>query len=495
MDSQASAALAPQQVSGQSAFWILVTLALAAVTQPSIASRREMRRTLASDIDVLRSFPATCLFDGIIDLIALGRAMGDTYRLWRAPLTTNVVTAKLTMWMLAVLPQAIKVFSMRGIPVTQCCAGLYFFAATTKIMVDFSCLEMDGYYPGYGEDELGTTRMLIMLPISIIISLGQVAFETLIWCQITHLAPISKPQLVQNIGEWVSLVVGSLMFLQLLVWGMRIPFRGSPFGPYAVPILGIYILYPVSIIGRGNKLGDTTPKWSDTLPDAICRGFCIVIVSILAAKAIRLVGHLIARWGHFPTQAPDSEASLAYPETNYAAPADSKASVPHPDPNLVAQSTSCVPEDPSVEPARARRYSEPILPIPADFKDSIAHPLLSIPAPTHLQVPVAHPEPKVAPKSAHSTLGNHSHKSSWLTKCRWLLRKLESSMGWTLTLGSRIDRRLARFLHLADIEGVDDTIILIVALTIFNVLTTVFYYLLLFDGTGTESPNWVSYLG
>jgi hypothetical protein len=34
-----------------------------------------------------------------------------------------------------------------------------------------------------------------------------------------------------------------------------------------------------------------------------------------------------------------------------------------------------------------------------------------------------------------------------------------------------------------------------ITLTLFNLITTVFYYLVYFDGTGTENPSWTSVLG
>lgn len=427
MDSQASAAVAPQQVSGQSAFWILVSLALAAVTQPSIDSRRKERRMADGSIDLLRSFPGTCLLDGIIDVVVMSRAMRDAWYTRSPPLAANVVTTKLTIWMLAVLPQAIKVFSMRGIPVTQFCAACYFFAVTTKLMVEFSRLETDRYYP-YETSAMATALFIILFFLA---GLGQLALEGLIWYSITCSTPISQPRQLKVFRDWFTLIIFPLVILQIMLWVIRYPFKerfnGSDSGPYAVPVFACYVLFTVTGIGIGRKaelvkMSENTGAsiapahtWTDDFSEAFNRSACVFIVSCLVAKAIGVLGNLIARSGHSPSRAP-------------------------------------------------------------------ATPDLRLPGQTLLHSRGGDLSLDPGPDAEDSTDSNEAYGPR-------LMRLLRTSMTWTLSLGSRIDRPLGRFLK---IELFDTTLI---AITIFNLLTTIFYYLLLFDGTGTESPNWVSYLG
>ncbi|KAK6080209.1 hypothetical protein SCUP515_03634 [Seiridium cupressi] len=198
MEDQAPA-IQSQQVGGQSTFWVLVSLAIAAVSQPSTSSRRAWRNLFGGNIDLMRSIPGFCLYDGIVDIIALVRAMRSEIS---EPVTDRpagrrerpehkIITMKLGIFAIAVLPQTVKVLSMRGIPVTQICASAFFFAMTTRLLIEFGGWETDEYYPG-------ATAVRV---IGLLIYIGQAVLEILIWYNISLSASISMPPVMEYLWE------------------------------------------------------------------------------------------------------------------------------------------------------------------------------------------------------------------------------------------------------------------------------------------------------
>ncbi|KAF4470044.1 hypothetical protein FALBO_3058 [Fusarium albosuccineum] len=69
----------------------------------------------------------------------------------------------------------------------------------------------------------------------------------------------------------------------------------------------------------------------------------------------------------------------------------------------------------------------------------------------------------------------------------WPLLKI--SMHWMWTLGTRIDS------WVVPVFDVDSKATVIISLAVFNLVTTVCYYMVWFDGTGTVDPGWTSILG
>lgn len=161
MNSSTSVTSSTQEVTGQSAFWVLITLAVAAVCQPT--HTRIDSVIFGGSISLTRAFPSVCLWDGISDACTLYKAIHerratrgqDVVPVTRPTpppderisvrLTPNVVMVKLLVAFVGVLPQTIKIFSMRGIPWTQFAAAIFFFASTLRLIVELSGLENNRY--------------------------------------------------------------------------------------------------------------------------------------------------------------------------------------------------------------------------------------------------------------------------------------------------------------------------------------------------------------
>ncbi|KAL7765801.1 hypothetical protein ACKLNR_003717 [Fusarium oxysporum f. sp. zingiberi] len=103
------------------------------------------------NVDIVRSIPAVCLIDSIFDLFVLAGGISrflsshnSTQQTRRnSPKATGLVI-RLALTIFTVLPQTIKVFSLQGVPATQICAFIFFFANITKLLVSICGWEPEG---------------------------------------------------------------------------------------------------------------------------------------------------------------------------------------------------------------------------------------------------------------------------------------------------------------------------------------------------------------
>lgn len=126
--SHVTSTVSGQQASGRSVFWALATIVTGAMLQPSFAGQYWSRETFRDLFWPHRSSPSVCLVDGVADIWIMydQRLNPEKYRSdgnKRAEPTTVVM--RLVIFVLGVMPQAIKLFSMRGIPVTQALAATF----------------------------------------------------------------------------------------------------------------------------------------------------------------------------------------------------------------------------------------------------------------------------------------------------------------------------------------------------------------------------------
>ncbi|CAJ2508313.1 Uu.00g094990.m01.CDS01 [Anthostomella pinea] len=175
-----------QPVTGQSVFWVLVTLATATMSQPPPSSHRISKEM--GSIDLLRSIPGVCLFDGIVDSIML----------WKA----------LLMFCLAVFPQATKVFAMRGIPVSQVCAAVFFFATTIRLITELGGFEVHVWRSGNDAKAAGNHYSPHVFLVAFV---SQLVLFVWVCC---NLPVDSSPSLV------AARVIETLSLLYLLVVGL-----------------------------------------------------------------------------------------------------------------------------------------------------------------------------------------------------------------------------------------------------------------------------------
>ncbi|KAI3588000.1 hypothetical protein IWW34DRAFT_713610 [Fusarium oxysporum f. sp. albedinis] len=393
------------EVTGPTAFWILASLASAAAAQPS-GNRKRDNDLFGGNVDIVRSIPAVCLIDSIFDLFVLAGGISrflsshnSTQQTRRnSPKATGLVI-RLALTIFTVLPQTIKVFSLQGVPATQICAFVFFFANITKLLVSICGWEPEGIL----QEKDDSTSIDVLLS-----SVLQAPFEFWIWFNISRQASFKISTELENFCEWAAMVVTFSMVLQVVIWIAYLVARRRldlSRSLYIVPMRGFYLVMVVLGLARQPSARNPSqatikppPRWMDVFNYSSGLIICTAIVSIAIAKLLESIGTLLAlllsRDSSEDEQSGQSEV----------------------------QSTSG--EDTAEEQDETRE-----------------------------QMFAGHP-------------------GAWLGR-----------------IGVAPDQLVVRGLTLNTTASTSIT------LTLFNLITTVFYYLVYFDGTGTENPSWTSVLG
>ncbi|KAM0187506.1 hypothetical protein ACHAPI_011141 [Fusarium lateritium] len=394
------------EVSGQSAFWILLSLAIAAVAQPTKSARRKERDLFGGHVDLSRCIPIVCFMDGVIDLIFMGITVRRSFSTSNpAPARQRILPkasaliVKLALSVFTVLPQTIKVFSLKGVPWTQICAFIFFFAFTTKLLVEICGLEEEE-----GEDQSSSTEVKEDV-LDLVVLAGvflQFPFEAWIWCNISRSGALKVPHSLSAVCQWSASFCVIIMVLQLMIWMMYMAVRrrfdvsGSP---HVVPMRGFYILLLV-LGGAKNDPQAEHPKSTIGPPPESFRHFTHGM-SLMSLAGILSVA--IAKVLDIGIRALLSE------------------------------------KDP---PAVPTADGQSTIGEPGGLKD----------------------EDGVTSSDARP-------------------------VGWVGRIGTVIDRWVVSIL--VPRSAASETIMF----TVFNLITTIVYYLVCFDGTGTENPSWTSVLG
>lgn len=398
----------PDEVGGPAAFWILASVALAAVAQPSTGRKKETA-LFGGNIDLMRCIPAVCIVDIIFDLVILGKAISrlfSTSELSRHPRRTlpnaAVVVVRLALTTFAVLPQIIKVFSLKGVPATQICAFIFFLATITSLII-----ELLGFGPettgaaSENKDDLANR----IVPMALFL---QVPFECWIWHNIGYSLDMKLSTDVESICAWSTSSCILAMAVQILIWMMYVVIRRRldiSASPYVIPLRGFYLLLVVLRAARkpvmaeeSKEVKNLTPFTSDSFSYTISLMVVTMLVSITISKVFGGMGKLIIlSWGH-------RSLENELPSTTSI--------------QCTTDQENNKEEDESSEPP---------------------------------------------PKGLLAT--------------------------WMGRIGVFPDRLVVHGLTLHSEVSVN------ISLTIFNLITTIFYYLVYFDGTGTENPSWTSVLG
>ncbi|KAK4502803.1 hypothetical protein PRZ48_006229 [Zasmidium cellare] len=129
-----------QQVTGMTAFWAVLALALNAMARPSFASKMLYDQDTSSESALIThlSSPIVCLVDCLFELMVLGRT---AWRLCCKPQADSLpgqapsptthkpkhdsIAVRTVLFILGGLPQAVKMSSMRGIPLTQTLSAVF----------------------------------------------------------------------------------------------------------------------------------------------------------------------------------------------------------------------------------------------------------------------------------------------------------------------------------------------------------------------------------
>ncbi|KAF2757218.1 hypothetical protein EJ05DRAFT_511941 [Pseudovirgaria hyperparasitica] len=172
------------EVTGPQVFWILLQLAFAAMTQRSANTKHTSRKMFLESPDPLRALPVICAADAVIDIITLVRALWVRYmhqsKSDRQPLKTpgvQVITLKLAIFVLAVAPQAIKIFSIKHLLKLQLCAVGFVSSYITGSFIEISGIPTEDHCPVCGTGIL-TTIIAVLATLSFYFN---VAVDLWIW--------------------------------------------------------------------------------------------------------------------------------------------------------------------------------------------------------------------------------------------------------------------------------------------------------------------------
>ncbi|KAF7538475.1 hypothetical protein G7054_g2869 [Neopestalotiopsis clavispora] len=463
-----------QEVSGQSAFWVLITLAVAAVCQP--AGTRADDVSFGGNISLLRTVPVVCLWDGIMDAYAICKAVRERRatagqnavppalprhaaetRLGvsesRTRLNPNVVAIKLAIALIAVVPQTVKIFSMRGVPWTQFTAAIFTFASAAGLIMELSGLEKKQYSPvkrkkdGERENDFYNPMFLG--------SIGQICSWVWIWYNIGFVIQVDLSQHVHlGIGLVFIQSISVLSIIAQTVITVRGTFRGT------VMYLGQTGPVPLQAFSGTGCFLFLTVGWNAmrTFPDspstvdrvfAVCKRLMTALLwmlytafgGLVAAGILDFMGRKIAEQDCGQDMNPDEQKNLN---------TDSQ-------PHITEHSTDSGHGPAPSSGPRATDNSQ--VRRTADDVGYI--------------------------EQGSATFTRSMAQSSKANFMRFMYRLLCI----VHIIHSSLDRRVKALIYKK--SRTSD----LVALTIFNLVTTVCYYLINFDGTGTSSPAWTSILG
>lgn len=127
----------PEAVSGWSIFWALVAIVSHAMLQVSFTGYIWSGNSFQGSLWPHRSSPFICLVDGVADGYLCLRALlirdpSDQRELLNSGRSGTLT--RLALFTLGVLPQVIKLFAMRGIPVTQAIAAMYLLPSVLSLV-------------------------------------------------------------------------------------------------------------------------------------------------------------------------------------------------------------------------------------------------------------------------------------------------------------------------------------------------------------------------
>lgn len=211
----------PQQATGQSIFWAFAAIVLNAMTQPSLSGYLWSGDMFVGSVWPHRSSPVICIVDGIAELWILvenHRSIASPNPEPReAPSVRAIdVATKLAVFGMAVLPQVIKVFTMKGIPGTQMVAAMFLVPSLIS-MVRGTCLGSPYRDISKLVARLNSTsrssRLATALGWLIWILHGIGLF--VIWYQISPVIKITTTEDVTNAFAWVSTTLTSLITIYI----------------------------------------------------------------------------------------------------------------------------------------------------------------------------------------------------------------------------------------------------------------------------------------
>lgn len=232
----AGRSLPTETASGWSVFWAMVAIVSHAMLQTSFTGYLWNGNLFKGSLWPHRSSPSICLIDGIADAYLIIRNI-----FVRSPdagndqkgVGVNGILTKLALFFLGVVPQAIKLFGMKGIPITQVVAGMYLLPSTLGLIRSLMCDS-----PEIGIQQLHESLAKSqswsdgILKATLVITgwLPHIIGAFFVWYGIVDQIGFSASQDVVNSFEWLKLFLNIfiLFFIFLNIGFVLVKNRRSP---------------------------------------------------------------------------------------------------------------------------------------------------------------------------------------------------------------------------------------------------------------------------
>lgn len=236
---------AQQTASGWSIFWALLAIVSSAMLQPSFTGYLFHGNAFEGSLWPHRSSPFVCLVDAAADIYMSIQAMycrnfshtdGET-RSGR-----NGALTRIALFSLGVMPQAIKLFSMQGIAMTQAIAAAFFLSSTISLLRSLIVGNPENDVQTLLQN-LNKTGFPSQFSLKVItVTFGWVPHAIgiyLLWYGLVDQIGISAPADIRNAVHWISSIytlLFSLCLIQHIIFGL---FRRQPLvSHYAYPPVG-----------------------------------------------------------------------------------------------------------------------------------------------------------------------------------------------------------------------------------------------------------------
>lgn len=498
--------------SGVAIFWALASLALSAVIQPSFCGHVLGVDGLNATLWPHRSSPFVCLVDAIADvcIIVHKRRTPERYSqrkgIERPPTGSTTVVMKMVLLVVGVLPQAIKLFSMRGVPISQAIGAAFVVSIIVNTIRSLASDTPVADLTTFGESlPARLDSQDISALICVFAFLPHVAAAWATWSRIDTAIAVDVSDPVADALEYLAFGVNMLWILHGTQHTLSIVVRGQ----WTIPRLPVLIMMgSLNIASFPRLLARSASEQRSASP--IKNYFLVANVGVwcLALSWLIFAGaRVIARY-----TAVGSESTAVLPTTRQKATAGDATNLP-PRQDLDAEGDLGLARLPQ---AGSEILSGPILP------SLIYHPLSPLPKtaqkPPPSSRPTSWPWTSATPHfiRAHAdwaTLGDHSFASlscathrSPLQRfkdraCLCLLLALQATLHalgilvWRLVLGFSTFYGYGWEWTAHHLQSAQNREVVCLAFGIFNALTAACYYLAAFDGAGTSAPGWAGMLG
>lgn len=507
--------------SGVAIFWALASLALTSMTQPSFCGH--VLGTGLSNVVLWphRSSPAVCLVDAVADVsIVMHRprpAERDAQRRSTASQASGstVVVMKMVLFIVGVVPQAIKLFSIRGIPVSQSMGAVFVVSIISNTIRSLTSDASADNLAAFGESlptHFNDLDMPALTMVSVVLPHLVLVWAT--WSRIESSITIDVSDNVADAFHYLAFGVNVLWVLHAIQHTLSIVVRGE----WTIPRLPVLIMMGSLNVGSfPSLLMRSAQEQPPSSPIKRCVmianvGLCCLALSCALFAGARAIGRSAAA-------ASNSLAALPTPEQESTAD-DAANSLQRPQLDVegdlgLARIPQAAPEarseplSPSGQPSLSTAQHPSSLPSEATQKAttlsrSALWPWKSVVehfqrARAKLAAPSDDPDAS-SPAPSRRSLQQHLRdraRSGFI----FLRLALKITLHALVVLVWRLLLSFSTFYgygwewtadHLQSPRNRD---VAWLAFGIFNALTAACYYLVVFDGAGTSAPAWAGMLG